>query len=108
MKERRPSISKHQNQPKRSLLPSWFPGRKGQRLGTPSERKLLTRIKIRDYSNPMDDSWIFEVIEKRKPVALNGSPLYWFTPEEIEVYDFRFETKFVDCREEEAIKVPVF
>ena len=56
----------------------------------------------------MDDSWIFEVIEKRKPVAFNGSPLYWFTPEEIEVYDFRFETKFVDCREEEAIKVPVF
>ena len=57
----------------------------------------------------MSDDWIFE-----KPVATDVTGkihlLYWYTEEEIAEYDFRFETKYMDCRQETAAKnqTPIF
>ena len=51
----------------------------------------------------MSDDWIFE-----KPPATDVTGkihlLYWYTEEEIAEYDFRFEIKYMDCRQETAAK----
>jgi hypothetical protein len=57
----------------------------------------------------MSEDWIFE-----KPVATDVTGkihlLYWYTEEEIAEYDFRFETKYMDYRQETAAKTqnPIF
>jgi hypothetical protein len=63
----------------------------------------MVRYCATEREKSVSDDWIFE-----KPPATDVTGkihlLYWYTEEEIAEYDFRFEIKYMDCRQETAAK----
>jgi len=51
----------------------------------------------------IDESWMFEQKSSENITGIFQLS-FWYTEEEIAEYDFRFETKYLDCRQETAAK----